>query len=227
MSPHTTPDLACPKQANAVPAALVATLLNQQRVHGESAVNPGQASAHSSDQAQRRIALAQFADHYVHGYRQCTLTAPNQMVLEHAFAELLAHRATLHLPENAGNFAAASQDLVRHANNLCLTLDEADVLDHLVRFWQAARGVGLHLNTDFGEFYRALQVQQLQECLAHLGGLALQCAHGDTRGMEEAPAWMQLAHGIAGRYREYRPLQRLLEQVEGIKPVIGFAYGRV
>ena len=50
---------------------------------------------------------------------------------------------------------------------------------------------------------------------------------GKPQYLADAPRFIRYIRATATRYRELRPLLRLVDQVEGIEEPGGFAYGRM
>jgi aminoglycoside/choline kinase family phosphotransferase len=81
---------------------------------------------------------------------------------------------------------------------------------------------------DFGEFYRGVEWMGLQRHLRILGVFArLTLRDGKPRYLADAPRFIAYVRATAARYRELKPLLRLVDQLEGIQEVSGFAYGRM
>jgi aminoglycoside/choline kinase family phosphotransferase len=101
--------------------------------------------------------------------------------------------------------------------------DEARELDWAVRYWQSARGAGLPLDDDFGEFWRSLEWIGLQRHLKVLGIFArLKHRDGKPAYSADLPRFFAYAHKVATRYSVLRPLGRLLEPLMGATRVEAF-----
>ena len=84
------------------------------------------------------------------------------------------------------------------------------------------------MGDDFGEFYRAVEWMGLQRHLRIAGVFArLTLRDGKPRYLADAPRFIGYIRSTAARYRELKPLLRLVDQVEGIQAATGFAFGRV
>src|SRR5512133_3223552 len=106
--------------------------------------------------------------------------------------------------------------------------DEELVLDVTVRYWQKAQKAGLPVDPDFGEFYRAVEWMGLQRHLKVAGIFArLTLPDGKPKYLADAPRFIAYIRATAGRYRELAPLLRLVDEVEGMQPATGYAFGRV
>ncbi|MES2937503.1 MAG: phosphotransferase [Pseudomonadota bacterium] len=109
-----------------------------------------------------------------------------------------------------------------------LSWDEEFVLDVTVRYWERAQKAGLPVNTDFGEFYRAVEWMGLQRHLKVAGIFArLTLRDGKPRYLADTPRFIGYIRATATRYRELAPLLRLIDDIEGSDGVSGYAFGRV
>ena len=89
---------------------------------------------------------------------------------------------------------------------------EENVIDWVIRFWEAGRKAGLAMPEDFGEFYRDFEWMGLQRHLKILGIFA-RLFHRDGKDayLKDIPLVLEYAIATANRYIELRPLARLLE----------------
>ncbi len=124
-------------------------------------------------------------------------------------------------------YGPISYDIASLMRDAFLTLDEAFVLDITVCYWEAARKAGLPVDADFGAFYRAVEWMGLQRHLKVAGIFArLTLRDGKPKYLADTPRFIAYIRATAGRYRELKPLLRVIDQVEGIQTVTGYAYGR-
>ena len=124
-------------------------------------------------------------------------------------------------------FGPITYDIASLMRDAFLSWDEAFVLDITVRYWQQARTVGLPVGGDFGEFYRGVEWMGLQRHLKVAGIFArLTLRDGKPQYLADTPRFVHYIRTTASRYRELKPLLRLVDQVEGIADVGGFAFGR-
>ena len=108
-----------------------------------------------------------------------------------------------------------------------LSWDEEFVLDITVRYWKKAQQAGLPVNSDFGEFYQAVEWMGLQRHLKVAGIFArLTLRDGKPRYLADAPRFLAYIRATASRYRELAPLLRIVDQVEGTELTAGFMFGR-
>ena len=109
-----------------------------------------------------------------------------------------------------------------------LSWDEDFVLDITIRYWDKARAAGLPVGSDFGAFYRGVEWTGLQRHLRVTGIFArLTLRDGKPRYLADTPRFIGYMRTTAARYRELKPLLRLIDKVEGIQEAGGFAFGRV
>ena len=113
-----------------------------------------------------------------------------------------------------------------------LTWDEDFVLDITIRYWEKARKAGLmdfeDWHSDFGAFYRAVEWMGLQRHLKVAGIFArLTLRDGKPKYLADAPRFIHYIRTTCDRYRELGPLLKLIDEIEGTTPEVGFAYGRI
>ncbi len=119
-------------------------------------------------------------------------------------------------------------DIASLMRDAFLSWDEEFVLDITVRYWQRAQKAGLPVDSDFGEFYRAVEWMGLQRHLKVAGIFArLGLRDGKPRYLADAPRFIAYIRATTSRYRELAPLLRLLDQVEGTQAPSAYAFGRV
>ena len=83
-----------------------------------------------------------------------------------------------------------------------------------MRYWQKGKKAGLPVDTDFGEFWRALEWMGLQRHLKVLGIFArINYRDGKPKYLRDTPRFLSYARAVATRYRELAPLARLLDEV--------------
>jgi N-acetylmuramate 1-kinase len=102
------------------------------------------------------------------------------------------------------------------------------VLDITIRYWQKAKKAGLPVGDDFGAFYRGVEWMGLQRHLKVAGIFArLTLRDGKPPYLADTPRFIDYIRATCHRYRELKPLLRLVDRIEGIEAATGFAYGRV
>lgn len=103
--------------------------------------------------------------------------------------------------------------------------DEELVLDWLIRYWQHARSAGLPLKKDFDEFYKDFEYMALQRHLKILGIFCrLNYRDGKPHYLGDLPTVMEYVRKTANRYRELKPLIKLLDSLEGTAPQVGYTF---
>ena len=124
-------------------------------------------------------------------------------------------------------YGPITYDIASLMRDAFLTLEEDFCLDVTIRYWQKARKAGLPVGDDFGEFYRAVEWMGLQRHLKIAGIFArLTLRDGKPQYLADTPRFIHYIRSTCGRYRELKPLLRLVEKVEGIDMPNVFAFGR-
>ena len=123
-------------------------------------------------------------------------------------------------------------DIASLMRDAFLTWDEDFVLDITIRYWEKARQAGLmdfeDWHSDFGAFYRAVEWMGLQRHLKVAGIFArLTLRDGKPKYLADAPRFIHYIRKTCDRYRELGPLLKLVDEIEGTTPQVGFAYGRM
>jgi hypothetical protein len=119
-------------------------------------------------------------------------------------------------------------DIASLMRDAFLSWDEEFVLDITVRYWQQAQKAGLPVDSDFGEFYRAVEWMGLQRHLKVAGIFArLTLRDGKPKYLADTPRFIAYIRATAGRYRELAPLLRLVDQIEGTESTSAFSFGRL
>ena len=125
-------------------------------------------------------------------------------------------------------YGPITYDIASLMRDAFLSWEEDFVLEITIRYWEKARKAGLPVGDDFGEFYRGVEWMGLQRHLKIAGIFArLTLRDGKPQYLADAPRFIQYIRATCGRYRELKPLLRLIDRIEGIEAATGFAYGRV
>jgi len=132
-------------------------------------------------------------------------------------------------------YGPITYDIASLMRDAFLSWEEDFVLDITVRYWQEAKKAGLlgadspsGWGDDFGDFYRAVEWMGLQRHLKVAGIFArLTLRDGKPQYLADTPRFIAYIRATASRYRELKPLLRLVDQIEGTQAVTGFAYGRI
>jgi hypothetical protein len=204
------------------------------------------------DEALLRRELELFPDWYLTRHRGVAVEGAVRKTLDEAFKHIIAQNLAwpsvfVHrdfMPRNlmVGDESQAlgvldfqdavygpiTYDIASLMRDAFLSWDEEHVLDVTIRYWQKARAAGLPVGDDFGEFYRGVEWMGLQRHLKVAGIFArLTLRDGKPQYLADAPRFIHYIRATASRYRELKPLLRLIDQVEGIADAGGFAFGRV
>ena len=132
-------------------------------------------------------------------------------------------------------YGPITYDIASLLRDAFISWEEEFIIDITVRYWEKARKAGLLGATsasgwgdDFGEFYRAVEWMGLQRHLKVAGIFArLTLRDGKPKYLADAPRFMAYIRATANRYRQLGPLLKMLDQIEGTEPAVGFAYGRM
>ena len=132
-------------------------------------------------------------------------------------------------------YGPITYDIASLLRDAFISWEEEFVIDITVRYWEKARKAGLLGATsasgwgdDFGEFYRSVEWMGLQRHLKVAGIFArITLRDGKPKYLADTPRFIHYIRTTASRYRELTPLLRLVDQIEGTTPQVGFAYGRV
>ncbi|MBD8050250.1 aminoglycoside phosphotransferase family protein [Limnohabitans radicicola] len=129
-------------------------------------------------------------------------------------------------------YGPITYDIASLMRDAFLTWEEDFVLDITIRYWEKARKAGLmdfeDWHSDFGAFYRAVEWMGLQRHLKVAGIFArLTLRDGKPKYLADAPRFIQYIRKACDRYRELGPLLKVIDEIEGTTPQVGFAYGRM
>jgi aminoglycoside/choline kinase family phosphotransferase len=125
-------------------------------------------------------------------------------------------------------YGPITYDIASLMRDAFLSWEEDFCLDVTVRYWQKARKAGLPVGDDFGEFYRGVEWMGLQRHLKVAGIFArLTLRDGKPHYLADTPRFIQYMRSTCARYRELKPLLRLIEKIDGIEVPNAFAFGRV
>jgi aminoglycoside/choline kinase family phosphotransferase len=188
------------------------------------------------DEALLRRELNLFPEWYLARHRGITLSPDQAQVLEGSFALLVrsalgqpkvyVHRD--YMPRNLmvaqpnpgvldfqdAVLGPVTYDMVSLTRDAFISWEEERVLDWSARYWQKAKKAGLPVQSDFGEFWRALEWMGLQRHLKVLGIFArINYRDGKPKYLRDTPRFLSYARAVATRYRELAPLARLLDEV--------------
>lgn len=182
--------------------------------------------------------LQLFPQWYVQTHLQRSLSAAQQAVLDKTFAMLIDNilqqpQVTVHRDYHSRNLmvttannpgvldfqdaviGAITYDLVSLFKDAYIRWEEEDLMDWVVRYWQAAKQAGLPVNHDFGEFYRDFEWMGVQRHIKVLGIFArLYHRDGKDGYLKDMPLVMTYLQAACERYVELRPFFKLLRELE-------------
>ena len=202
------------------------------------------------DHALLRREMDLFPQWYIAQHRKVALDVAQYKVLDQAFETIIANNLSwpsvyVHrdfMPRNLMDggrahplgvldfqdavYGPITYDIASLMRDAFLSWDFC--LDVTVRYWQQARKAGLPVGDDFGEFYRAVEWMGLQRHIKIAGIFArLTLRDGKPKYLADTPRFIGYIRATCGRYRELKPLLRLVEGIEGIEPPQAFSFGRV
>ena len=131
-------------------------------------------------------------------------------------------------------YGPITYDIASLLRDAFITWDEDFVIDITIRYWDKARKAGLlgadspsGFGEDFGEFYRAVEWMGIQRHLKVAGIFArLTLRDGKPKYLADAPRFIHYIRSAASRYRELKPLMRLVDEIEGVQDQGGWMFGR-
>jgi aminoglycoside/choline kinase family phosphotransferase len=202
------------------------------------------------DEALLRLEMQLFPDWYLARHRGVAVEGELQRTLETMFAlivqnnlawpQVYVHRDFMPRNLMLGStglgvldfqdavYGPITYDIACLMRDAFLSWEEDFCLDVTVRYWERARKAGLPVGTDFGEFYRGVEWMGLQRHLKVAGIFArLTLRDGKPQYLADTPRFISYMRATCARYRELKPLLRLIEKVEGIEVQDGYAFGRL
>jgi aminoglycoside/choline kinase family phosphotransferase len=118
-----------------------------------------------------------------------------------------------------------SYDVASLFRDAFISWDEERVLDGTIRYWEKARRAGLPVRDDFAEFWRDVEWMGLQRHLKVLGIFArLNYRDGKPAYLQDTPRFIGYVRHATRRYVDLAPLDRLLDQVLGERPGVGYTF---
>lgn len=122
-------------------------------------------------------------------------------------------------------YGPISYDLVSLLKDAYIRWEEDFVLDQLIRYWEAARKLGLPVRTDFADFHRDFEWMGVQRHLKVLGIFArLHHRDGKQGYLKDLPLVMDYLRRACTRYGALRPLLRLLERIDPNPVQFGYTF---
>jgi aminoglycoside/choline kinase family phosphotransferase len=122
-------------------------------------------------------------------------------------------------------YGPMTYDLASLLRDAYVQWDEELVLDWAIRYWQHAKSLGLPVNQDIDAFYKDFEYMGLQRHLKILGLFCrLNYRDGKAQYLDDLPTVMEYVRKTAGRYKDLKPLIRLLDLLEDTKPQVGYTF---
>ena len=201
------------------------------------------------DEALLRRELELFPQWYLTGHRGVAVEGDMRRTLDDAFKSIIEHNLAwpsvfVHrdfMPRNLmvgpklgvldfqdAVYGPITYDIASLMRDAFLSWEEDFCLDITVRYWEKARKAGLPVGADFGEFYQGVEWMGLQRHLKVAGIFArLTLRDGKPQYLADTPRFIHYIRATCERYRELKPLLRLIERIEGIETAGGYAFGRI
>ena len=124
-------------------------------------------------------------------------------------------------------YGPVTYDIASLMRDAFISWDEEFCLDVTIRYWEKARKAGLPVGDDFGEFYRGVEWMGLQRHLKVAGIFArLTLRDGKPKYLADTPRFIHYMYSTCNRYRELKPLLRLIEKMENIAVPGVYTFGR-
>jgi len=216
-------------------------------VGAQLASRPGVFPDYSRELLLRELML--YPDWYVAKHKGVELGSAQQEALMRAFDLLLEnnlaqprvhvhrdyHSRNLMVLEGDANpgvldfqdavYGPITYDLVSLLRDAYVKWPEERVLDWAIRHWERSRRAGLPVSRDFSDFYRDFEWMGLQRHLKVLGIFArLYRRDGKDRYLADLPLVLEYVISAASRYAALTPLLKVIEQVEGRTPRVGYTF---
>jgi aminoglycoside/choline kinase family phosphotransferase len=200
------------------------------------------------DEALLSRELALFPDWYISQHKAVVIDDAMRFTLDNTFKQIITtvltqpsvyvHRdfmpRNLMVGERLGVldfqdavYGPITYDIASLMRDAFLSWDEDFCLDVTIRYWEQARKAGLPVGDDFGEFYRGVEWMGLQRHLKVAGIFArLTLRDGKPQYLADTPRFINYIRSTCNRYRELKPLLRLVDKLEGIVEPDIFGFGR-
>lgn len=122
-------------------------------------------------------------------------------------------------------YGPISYDLVSLLKDAYIHWEEPFELDMLIRYWEAARQLGLPVRADFPDFHRDYEWMGVQRHLKVMGIFA-RLAHrdGKTGYLNDIPVVRTHLRRVCARYGDLKPLLNLLDRLEPEAVAVGYTF---
>jgi len=105
------------------------------------------------------------------------------------------------------------------------TWEEPQQLDWAIRYWELARKNGRAVPDDFADFHQDYEWMGLQRNLRILGVFArLNHRDGKAAYLAHMPRVNQYVRQVAGRYIAFKPLLRVLDELDNVQSKVGYTF---
>lgn len=213
----------------------------------QQASSPGTLPDYSRDLLLREMRL--FEEWYVARHKNVVLDDKQRANLDTVLERILAvnlaeprvfvhrdyHSRNLMLQASGSNpgiidfqdavYGPISYDLVSLLKDAYIHWEEEFTLDLLIRYWEAARKLGLPVRAEFAEFHRDYEWMGVQRHLKVLGIFArLYHRDGKTGYLDDLPLVMDHLRRTCARYVDLKPLLRLLDAIEPHPVTVGYTF---
>jgi len=199
------------------------------------------------DRALLRRELDLFPEWYVARHLGAALTPGQQEALHTVFERVLANNLAqpqvyVHRDYHSRNLMVSdpnpgvldfqdavhgpiTYDLASLYKDAYIRWDEEQVLDWLIRYWEAAAKARLPVDPDFYVFYRDFEWMGVQRHIKVLGIFARLC-HRDGKDayLNDMPLVMDYLRRACERYTELAPMARLLDELENRQAQVGYTF---
>ena len=207
---------------------------------------PGVLQAYDEALLHRELML--FPDWYITQHKGMAIDEAMRFTLDNTFKQIISTVLTqpsvyVHrdfMPRNlmAGErlgvldfqdavYGPITYDIASLMRDAFLSWEEDFCLDVTIRYWEKARKAGLPVGDDFGDFYRGVEWMGLQRHLKVAGIFArLTLRDGKPQYLADTPRFIHYIRTTCARYRELKPLLKLVDKLEGIVEPDIFGFGR-
>ena len=122
-------------------------------------------------------------------------------------------------------YGPLTYDLASLFKDAYIHWEEDFTLDLLARYWEAARKLGLPVRADFADFHRDYEWMGVQRHIKVLGIFA-RLAHRDGKDgyLADMPLVMDYLRRACKRYRDLKPLLRLLDRLDPEPVEVGYTF---
>jgi aminoglycoside/choline kinase family phosphotransferase len=209
------------------------------------ASRPGELPPYDEALLQRELSL--FPDWYIARHLQIELNSAQRDVLQRMFALIVRNNLAQptvyvhrdYMPRNLmistpnpgvldfqdAVMGPISYDVASLFRDAFISWPEDRVIDWAVRYWERARESGLPVPEDFAFFYRDFEWMGLQRHLKVLGIFArINYRDGKPKYLADTPRFLDYVRQVGRRYDELKPLMKLLDQLEGKQPQVGYTF---